>query len=111
MLKDFVFGPRVEAIQDDAFLPSADEIVDFGNYLTYHPIITFFFTNLFAKDFLVLRSDFDATFSHFAQIHTAKIGFRDAMVGEVINRDGFATASHAHNGKKFYIFIHAIIIA
>ncbi len=101
----FVFGPGIEAIQDDAFLAGGDEVVHFGDNLAGDPIVAFFFADLFAEDFFVFGGDFDTALGHFFEVHAAEIGFRDATVGEIIDDDGFAGAGHADDGEKFYVAI------
>lgn len=51
----FVFGPRIETIKDNALLAGGDEVFDFSDSLASDPVVAFFFTNLFAEDFFVLR--------------------------------------------------------
>lgn len=112
LFQGFVFGPGVEAIQNDALLAGGDEVVDFGDDLAGDPIVTFFFADLFAEDFFVFWGNFDVAFGHFFEVHAAEIGFRDAVVGEIIDDDGFAGAGHADDGEKFYVAIfHELIIA
>ncbi len=105
MFEDFVFGPRIESIKHNAFLPCSNEVVDLSNDLANYPVIAFFFTDLFTKDLFVFWRDFDTAFFHFAEVHAAKVGFRNAMVCEVINSDGFAATSHTNDGKKFNIVV------
>ena len=97
----FVFGPGVEAVEDDALLAGGDEVVDFGDNLAGDPVGAFFFADLFAEDFFVFGGDFDTAFFHFFEVHAAEVRFRDAVTGEIINDDGFAGAGHADDGEKF----------
>lgn len=83
----FVFGPRIEAVEDDALLASFDEVVDFGDDLADDPIFALFFADLFAEDFFVSGGDFDAAFGHFFEVHATEIGLRDAAVSEVVDED------------------------
>ena len=85
--ESFVFGPGIEAVEDDALLAGFDEIVDFGDDLADDPIFAFFFADLFAEDFFVRGGDFDAAFGHFFEVHTAEVGFGDAAVGEIVDED------------------------
>ena len=103
--QSFVFCPGVEAVQNDALLAGGDEVIDFGDDLAGNPIVAFFFADLFAEDFFVFGGDFDAALGHFFEVHAAEIGFRDAALGEIIDDDGFAGASHADDGEKFYVAI------
>ena len=105
LFQSFVFGPGIEAVQDDAFLAGGDEVVHFGDDLAGDPIVAFFFADLFAEDFFVFGGDFDAALGHFFEVHAAEIGFRDAVVGKIIDDDRFAGAGHADDGEKFYVAI------
>lgn len=102
--EDFILGPGIEAVEDDAFLAGFDEVVDLGDDLADDPVVTFFFADLFAEDLFVLGGNFDAAFGHFFEVHAAEIGFWDAAVGEVVDEDGFAGAGHADDGEKFDVF-------
>lgn len=100
-LEGFVFGPGIEAVENDAFLAGSDEVVDFVDDLAGDPVVAFFFADLFAEDFFVFGGDFDAAFFHFLEVHATEIGFRDAAVGKIVDGDGFTSAGHADDGEKF----------
>lgn len=102
--QDFVFGPGIEAVEDDALLAGGDEVVNLGDDLADDPVVAFFFADLFAEDLFVLGGDGDAAFFHFFEVHAAEIGFRDAAVGEIVDENGFAGAGHADDGEKFDVF-------
>ncbi len=105
VLEGFVFGPGIEAVEDDAFLAGFDEILSLGDGLAGNPIFTFGVANHGAEGFLglTIRGAGDAAFSHFLINHATKINLGVAVIGKVINGDGFATAAHADNGENFYI--------
>ncbi len=113
VLEDFVFGPGIDAVEDDAFLAGGDEIFDFGDDLADDPIFAFGLANHFAKFAFAIRSDGDIAFLHFFVNHAAKVDFWYATFGEIINSDRFATAAHADDGDDFDIFgtLHGNIIA
>ena len=105
-----VFGPRIEAVEDDAFLAGGDEIVDFGDGLADDPILAFGGADHFAEFALAVRGDGDAAFVHFAVDHVAEVDFGGAATGEVVDGDGFAGAAHADDSDDFEIF-HGSIVA
>ncbi len=113
MLENFVFGPRIDSIEDNTFLTGGDKIFNFGNGLAYDPILAFGGTDHFAELFFArtVRSAFDAAFLHFLINHTAKVNFRDASFGEIINGDGFAAATHTDDGKdlRFFCSSHVMV--
>lgn len=65
VFQSFIFGPGVDAIEDDAFLAGGDKIFSFGNNLANDPIFTFVLADLLTKIAFVVGSNFDATFGHF----------------------------------------------
>ncbi len=114
VLEDFVFGPRIDAVEDDAFLTGGDEVFGLGDGLTNYPVGAFGLADHFAEEFLAfaIGSTFDTALLHFFVNHSAKIDFGDAAIGEVIDSDGFATAAHADEGDNFNIFCicHMILL-
>ncbi len=105
VFKKFVLGPRIEPVENNAFLTSRDEIFGFGNGLTANPIVAFSITDHFAELALGLGSDFDATFFHFFINHATKVDFRDAALREIVDNGGFTAAAHAKDGKEFNVFV------
>lgn len=101
VFKNLVFGPRVNAIEDDAFLTGGDEIFGFGDGLADDPIFAFGGADHLAKFVFAIRGDFDTALCHFFVNHAAKIDFWHTVFGEIINRDGFAAATHADDGDDF----------
>lgn len=106
VLEGAIFGPGIEAIEDDAFLTSGDEVFGLGDSLFADPVFAFGFANHFAEGFfaLAIRGAFDATFGHFAINHVAEVDLGVALFGEKVDGDRFAGAGHAENGKNFEIF-------
>lgn len=104
MLEELVFGPGIDTVKDDALLAGRDEVFDLGNDLADDPVGAFGLTNLFAEVFLVFGVDFDTAFLHFFENHAAKVDFGVAEIGEVVDGDRFAAATHADDGDDFYVF-------
>lgn len=100
-LEGFVFGPGIEAVENDALLAGFDEVIYLGDDLANDPVVAFFFADLLAEDFFVFWGDFDAAFSHFFKVHATKVGFGDAAVGKIVDSDGFTSTGHADDGEKF----------
>lgn len=65
VFEDFVFGPGINSIKDNAFLAGGDEIFGFGDSLADDPIGASFFADGDAESALVLGSVRDAAFGHF----------------------------------------------
>lgn len=103
VFKDFVFGPRINAVEDDAFLASGKEIFGFGDGLPDDPIFAFGFADHFAEIAFVIGGDFEAALGHFFDNHAAEIDFGDAARGEIVDDDGFAASTHADDGEDFDI--------
>lgn len=112
VFENFVFGPGIDAVEDDAFLASGDEIFGFGDNLADDPVSTFFLADAFTELAFTISGAFNAAFLHFFEDHATEVDFGDAVFGEIIDDNGFATTAHADDGKDFYIFIiHKMIIA
>ena len=105
--KSAIFGPRIDAVDDDTFLTSIDEVFGFGDSLARNPIGAFGFANHFAKSFFAFAvgGALDATFLHFAVNHAAEIDFGKSARGEVVNCDGFTAATHANDGEDFEVVV------
>ncbi len=82
MQKLAIFGPRIEAVEDDAFLTGSDKIFGLGDSLFRDPIFTFGFANHLAECFFTfsVRSAFDVAFCHFAVNHVPEMNFGEAVV-------------------------------
>lgn len=104
MLESFVFGPRIDAVKDDAFLAGGDEIFGLGNGLANYPILAFGLANHFAEFTLVVGAVFDAAFFHFFVNHTTKVDFGNAVLGKIVNGDGFAGTAHTDDGDNLDVF-------
>lgn len=102
-----IFGPRIEPVEDDALLTGGDEVFGFGDGLLCDPIFAFGLANHLAKSFFVLtvRGALDAAFGHLAIDHISEMDFGEALVGEIIYSDRFATAAHADDGENFEVFL------
>ncbi len=107
VFEDFVFGPGVDAVENDAFLAGGDEVFDFGDGLTDDPVGTFGLANHFAEVFFAFAvgGAFDAAFLHFFVNHTAKVDFGNAVIGEVVDGDGLTAAAHTDEGEDFDVFV------
>ncbi len=103
VLQDFILGPRVDAIEDDALLAGSDEVFGLGDGLLNHPIFTFGLANHFAKFAFAVWGALNPTFFHFFINHTTEVDFRDATFGEIVDGDGFTGTTHADDGEDFYI--------
>lgn len=104
VFEKFVFGPRVDAVKDDALLAGFDEIFGLGDGLAGDPIFALGGTDHFAEFAFVVGAVWDVALFHFFVNHAAKVDFGDAAFGEVIDGDGFAGAAHADNSDDFDIF-------
>lgn len=87
VLQDLVFGPRIDAVEDDALLTSGNEIFGLGDGLADDPIFTFFGADLFAEIAFIVGAVLDAAFFHFFIDHAAEVDLGDATLGEVINNN------------------------
>ncbi len=107
MKESAIFGPRIEAVEDDAFLAGVDEIFGFSNGLTCYPVMTFGFADHFAKGFFAfaISGALNTAFFHFAVNHVAKMNFGKALRGEKIDGDGFAATAHANDGEDFEVVV------
>lgn len=85
--EDFVFGPGIEAVEDDALLAGIDEVFRFGDRLADDPVGAFFGADFFAEGAfaVAIRGALDAAFFHFFVNHAAEVDFRHAAFGEIIN--------------------------
>lgn len=109
MLEGFVFGPRIDTVEDDTLLAGSDKIFGFGDGLADNPIFALGGADHFTKFTLSGGSDFDAALFHFAIKQAAEVDFRDAVLGKIVDDDGFASAAHANDGENFDVF-HVLII-
>lgn len=105
VLEGFVFGPRIEAVKDDAFLTGGDKVFGLGDGLASNPIFAFSATNHFTESFFAptVGGALDAAFGHFLINHTTKVDFWGAVFGKVVNNNGFTATSHTDNSKNFYV--------
>ncbi len=105
MLKEAIFGPGIEAVEDNGFLAGRDEILGFGDGLAANPIFAFGSTNHFAEFFFAtaIRGTLDAAFGHFGIDHVAKVNFWNAHRGEIVNNYGFTTTGHTDDGENVKI--------
>ncbi len=103
IFEDFVFGPRVDSVEDNAFLAGFDEIFGLGDGLANDPIFAFFGADFFAKFAFVVGGVFDAAFLHFFINHAAKIDSWHAVFGKVVDSNRFTTTTHADDGDDFDI--------
>lgn len=103
VLEDTIFGPRIEAVENDAFLTRGNEILSFGDGLAGDPILAFGSADHFTESFFAftIRGALDTTFVHFAVDHTPEVDFGGAAFGKVVDGDGFAAACHPDDGKNF----------
>lgn len=101
MLKDFVLGPGIDAVQDDAFLASSDEVFGLSDSLLDDPIFTLSGADRLTKFAFAIRGDFQTALLHFFINHAAKVNFGHALSGEIVDGDGFARTAHANNGEDF----------
>lgn len=99
----FVFGPRVETIENNTLLAGSDKIFGFGDGLARDPIFALGFANHFAEGFFTFAvgGAFDATFGHFLINHAAHVDFGSAVLGKIVDDDGFAATGHADDGEDF----------
>ncbi len=100
MLEGAIFGPRIDAVDDDLLLTGSDEVFSFGDSLASNPILTFGRADHFAKGFFAfaVRGAFDATFGHFLINHVAEVDLGETLAGEIVDSNGFASAAHADDG-------------
>lgn len=105
VLKEAIFGPGIEAVENDGFLARRDEIFGFGDGLATDPILTFGGANHLAELLFAaaVRGAFDATFGHFGVDHIAKVNFGETHRGKIVDDYGFATASHTNNSENIEI--------
>lgn len=80
MLESAIFGPRIESVEHNAFLPGFDQVFGFGDGLACHPIVAFGFTDHFAEGLFAfaVNGALDATFGHFLINHIAKVNLGEA---------------------------------
>lgn len=104
MLEKFVLGPGIDAVEDDAFLTGGDKVLHLGDDLADDPVGAFGLADHFAEVFLIFGSDVEVALLHFFEDHAAEVDLRDALLGEVVDGDGFATAAHADDSDDFYVF-------
>ena len=106
MFESFIFGPRIDAVENDALLAGGDEIFGLGDSLTNDPVGAFGFANHLAEMLFAfaIRSTFNAAFFHFFIDHAAKINFGDRVFGEIINNNGFAAAAHTDDSEDLGVF-------
>lgn len=105
VLKKLILSPRIETVEDDAFLAGRDEVFGFGDGLATDPIVAFGIANHLAELTLGLGGDFDAAFFHFFVEHAAEVDFGHAAFSEEVDDRGFAAAAHAKNGENFDVFV------
>lgn len=105
MLKDFVFGPGIYPIKDDAFLAGCDKIFDFGNDLADNPVGALGLANHFAEGFFVVWCDRNIAFLHFFENHATEVNFGIALIGKMVDSDGFTATAHADEGNNFNVFV------
>lgn len=106
MFESFIFGPRINAVENDALLAGGDEVFGFGDSLTDDPIGAFRFANHLAEVFFAFAiwSAFNTALFHFFIDHAAKINFGDGVFGEIINDNGFAAAAHTDDSEDLDVF-------
>lgn len=105
VLKEAIFGPRIEAVEDDGFLTGRDEIFSLGDGLAADPILAFGGADHLAEFFFTaaIRGALDAALGHFGIDHVAKVNFGEAHRGEIVDDYGFAAAGHADDGENIEI--------
>lgn len=111
MLEGAILGPRIESVEHNALLAGSNEVFGFSEGLAADPIFAFGFADHFAESAFAfaIESALDATFGHLFINHVAKMDFRNALSGEIIDDDRFAAATHADDGENLNWF-HRVII-
>ena len=112
VLKGAIFGPGVDAVEDDLALAGGDERFSLFDSLAGDPILALGFADHFAEGFFAfpIRGALDAAFSHFLVNHVAEMDFWITFGSQMVDGDGFASAAHADDGDEFKVgrFIHKI---
>lgn len=105
VLEEAIFGPGIEAVEDNGFLTGRDEVLSLGNGLAADPILAFGGADHLAEFFFTaaIRGALNAAFGHFGIDHVAKVNFGEAHRGEIVDDYGFAAAGHADDGENIEI--------
>ena len=81
VFEDVIFGPGINAVENDTLLAGSDQVFGFGDGLADDPVSAFCLADLFAKFAFAVWSAFNATFLHFFIDHAAKVDFGCAVFG------------------------------
>ncbi len=82
-------------------MTGSNEILGLGDGLTDDPIGALVSADLLTEFTFVVRRIFDTTFFHFFVNHATEVDFGDTSLREVVDDNGFATATHANDGEDF----------
>ena len=112
VLEDFIFTPGVQAVQDDEFLASVNQVMRRFDDAFDDKIFAFTTANVLAEFLLIVPGWFDASFFHGFVDDATKVNFRNALFGEIFNRRTFAATSQTNEGDNVCMWLcHVVSIA
>ena len=112
VLEDFIFTPGVQAVQDDEFLTSVNQVMRRFDDAFDDKIFAFATADFLAEFLLIVPSRFNASFFHCFVDDAAKVNFRNALFGEIFDRRTFAATSQTNEGDNVCMWLcHVVSIA
>ena len=110
MLEDLIFTPGVQTVQDDEFLASVNQVMRGFDDTFNDEIFAFAPANVLTEFLLIIPRWFDASFFHGFVDDAAKVDFRNAFLGEILDGRTFAATGQTDKGDNFCVWLCHVLI-